>query len=194
MASKRKGNVKKMGDLNIYYFTPYSTSKNIAEEYNKYIELVPNDDDWICLLDADIMFLTPDYGSQIYDTISSHKDVGIFTCYTNRVGSPWQCHEGVINKNDSIRNHHTISRFLRKKHAYQLTNIKFPISGYFMAFSKKTWKEAGKFNESLGMLGVDTDFSLNVLKLGKKIALMQGLYVFHYYRLVEGIDSTNHLK
>lgn len=187
-------NEKMDKSLNIYYFTPYSTTKNIANEYNKYIETVPNDDDWICLLDADIMFLTPDYGSQIHEIVTKHKDtIGMFTCLTNRVGSPWQCYEGYISENDSIRNHRAIAKYVREKYQNQICRIIYPISGYFMLFSKKTWREVGKFNESLGMLGVDTDFSQKIMRNKKHIALIQGLYVFHYYRLVEGIEHKKHL-
>jgi GT2 family glycosyltransferase len=61
-----------------------------------------------------------------------------------------------------------------------------------MLVSKKTWNEI-KFSESGKCLGVDNDFSANVLERGKKIYRMDSLYVFHAYRLKNGIKDKTHL-
>jgi GT2 family glycosyltransferase len=181
--------------MNIYYFTPYSLEKNLGKEYNKYIENVTNnDDDWICLTDADMMFLTPDYGTKIYEILYKNLDVGLFTCYTNRVGNIEQLYDKHFSRNDSLINHRKIASYAYEQYKDELKYINEPISGYFMLFSRKTWRQVGKFSEDLQILGVDNDFSSKILKLGKKIALMKGIYVLHYYRLMEGIKYRDHLR
>ena len=58
--------------------------------------------------------------------------------------------------------------------------------------SKKVWNEI-RFKE--GLLGVDWDFSQKVLDKGYPIYIMQGLYVFHLYRLGNGgVGYTKHLE
>ncbi len=59
------------------------------------------------------------------------------------------------------------------------------ISGMMMLFRKKTWLLVGGFYER-GILDVDKIFSREITSRGMKIGIMQGMYIMHYYRLVEG--------
>ncbi len=183
-----------MGKINIHYFTPFSLTKNLGEEYNKYVSLVKNDNDWICFTDADTMFMTDDYGKQIHEIVSQNQNVGLFTCYTNRVNNEHQCYMGTMNKNDSIINHRRIGLYLQEHKFLDLKFIEQDISGVMMLFQKKTWKQVGKFSEGTGLLGVDTYFSRKILKGGFKIAVMEGVYLLHYYRLLEGMKYKKHLE
>ena len=36
----------------IYYTVPYDSNKNIGEYYNNFVDIVPNDNDYICFIDA----------------------------------------------------------------------------------------------------------------------------------------------
>ena len=179
--------------MKIYYFTPYSLNKNLGAAYNEYMRLLPCDDDYACFIDADAMFLNPLFGTQINTIITNNPNVGMFTAVTNRVGNPRQCYKNKISKDANIIHHKDISSLLCKKSPYRLSKIDYPISGHLMIIQKKVWNHF-HFNEDLKILGVDNDISNRLLNAGYKIYLMQGVYLFHYYRLNEGGHSfKNHL-
>jgi GT2 family glycosyltransferase len=176
--------------MKVYYFTPYATDKNLGAAYNEYMQLLPNDDDWACFLDGDVMFLIPDWGDVIHQAIEKHPDTGMFTCYTNRVNNPQQLYRGSFNENGDIRAHRNIAiacREINRCRAIPLTRV---ISGMMMIIQKKTWKE---FRFTDGLLKVDTDISRRLLKSGKPVRLIQGIYLLHYYRMNEGRKYTEHL-
>ncbi len=61
-----------------------------------------------------------------------------------------------------------------------------------MLLSKKAWKE-NPFTEDLKCLGVDSEISIRLREQGKTILRMDGLYVWHTYRLMNGIRDKQHL-
>ncbi len=180
-----------MKPFRIWQFVPYSLEGNLGQAYNEYIGLVPKDDDWIFLCDGDVMILTPRYLHLIQEIIERNPDVGMFTTYTNRVQSKVQIVSDMFEERDIIR-HRMTALHLYDEHKYDLKEINQMISGYCMIFKKSVWKEIGGFTTE-GMLGVDNDFSSRVLKSGRKIMLMKGVYALHYYRMAEGIADTTHL-
>jgi GT2 family glycosyltransferase len=175
----------------IYYFTPYSFEKNIGDAYNQYMELLPNDEDWACFIDGDAMFLIPDFGHVIADVVERYPDTGMFTAYTNRVANRQQLYRGKFSDNADIRYHRNIARVCKEVNHHNVTDLQLPISGVIMVIQKKTWKE---FPFSEGMLGVDNDISRRMLQSGRKVQLMQGIYMLHYYRFNEGREHTKHLQ
>jgi GT2 family glycosyltransferase len=64
------------------------------------------------------------------------------------------------------------------------------ISGMMMIIQKKTWKE---FPFSDGLLSVDNDISRRLLRAGKPVRLIKGIYLLHYYRMCEGRNYKKHL-
>ena len=193
--------------MSIYYFTPFNKDGNFGDEINKYCRLVPSEEDYICILDGDCMFLTHNFGKQLEDIVEKYKNdnIGLFTCLVNRTGTLRQCFNGVISEDPNIRNHRNIAIQLQKERYDQVVELKEFISGHLMLFKKKTWEFVGYFADSVSermqvkginknILGVDNRFSRRILKNGYKIYLMTGVYLFHYYRLNEGIQSKDHLK
>lgn len=176
----------------IYYFQPSCIDKDLGSAYNQYMELV-NDDDWVVMMDRDIFFLRPDYHTTITNAIESAPDTGAFTCYTNRVGNKEQCYKGIQSKERDIVQHRIIADEVYEQNKGKITDLKRQfISGYLMIFQKSTWEQAGKFNKGIF---VDTTFTHNVYhKTGKRIRIIEELYVFHYYRLKEGLRYMDHLK
>jgi GT2 family glycosyltransferase len=177
--------------MKIWCFVPYTNEKNLGKAYNEYCELVPNDDDWIVIKDGDVMFLTPDFFELITEHISEHPDTGIFTCLTNRIGTLSQLYEGKISEIRDIGYHREIAMSIRNNKTTTLTN--YPVSSLVMCFKKNTWKDVGKFREDKKFLGVDYDFSHKILNNGLDIRIMNNIYVFHYYRLLEGAGYIEHL-
>lgn len=182
----------------IYYFKPYSLDKNLGKAYNDHCKIVPSDDDWIVMMDGDTCFLTSDYGHIIQKVIESNPEIGLFTCYTNRIGNLEQCYNGHISEESDITIHLLQANNLANLQP-SLKELKNVISGHFMLFQKKTWREVNGFPEQprkgkkYNLLGVDNRFSNRILKAGKRIMLIENLYIFHVYRLLKGINDKTHL-
>lgn len=134
--------------LKIWYSNPYSAEKNIGKALNEFCELVP-ENDWICLQDGDMLYLTPDWGKQIEDVIRKHGDnYSLFGCVTNRLGRKAQRHEGTFSNNHDIKHHFEIAQKLRDEHWAEVEDITRQryVAGLFMLFPKKLWLKH-KFKE-----------------------------------------------
>jgi UDP-galactopyranose mutase len=187
------GRLKRAGKRSqLYFFAPYSMNGNLGWAYNSYMKLVPRDDDWVCFVDRDVMFMTPDYGSQIAEIVAQHPDTGLLTALTNRIGNRSQLHGGEISDDPNIVNHRDIAADLQRRCRYEVQRIEAPVSGFLMVVRKRVWK-AVKFSENLKLLHADWDFSRRLVAKGYSIGLMKGVYVFHYYRLKEGAADISHL-
>ena len=68
----------------IYFFTPYSFEKKLFEAYDGYMDLVPNDNDWVCFLDGDTFFFENNFGHQIREYTERYPEAGMFTSYASR--------------------------------------------------------------------------------------------------------------
>lgn len=177
--------------MDIYYGIPYSIERNLGKEYNKYMNLLPNDDDWMVITDGDILLFN-DWGHHIAEVIKKLPNAGIITCQTNRIRQKKQLYD---ESSPDILVHQLIAKTLNEKYRGQFRKINTHISGFFMAIQKKTWKEVGKFSEEDGkLLTVDNAFSRKIMRAKKDIYLMKGMYVFHYYRFAEGKNYTAHLR
>jgi len=177
--------------MEIYYFSPFATDKNLGGAYNRYMELLPNDDDWACFTDGDTMFLCADYGQQILNVIKKYPDAGMLTCYTNRVGNIAQLYQGVMGQIADIRYHKRLAQQIWNKNKTNVIRLSKPISGHMMIIKKKTWLNNKFVN---GLLGVDNKISEDLIKKKLPIYLMKGVYILHYYRMVEGEKYKKHLK
>jgi len=174
----------------IHVKTPYALDKNLGRAYNQAFEDI-DERDWVCLIDHDVLFLTPDAIGLMYEYVRSFPETGIFTCLTNRIHplAVDQLLDGRVNENTCIK-YHQDRAYNQKRFGIKVTDIKHHISGFLMLISKKTWREI-KFSESGRCLGVDNDFSANVLERGKKIYRMDSVYVWHSYRLNNITDKTH---
>ena len=176
----------------IYYRSPFRSDKNLGKAYNDEMQMLPGDA-WVCFTDFDACFLHYNFNNRIEQHIKLRPDTGLFTCYTNRVKNWDQCIHGEIGSNPDIIHWKKVACDLTKYNG-EVVDIGKEVSGVCMVFSKKTWLEAGGFRETGKPLGIDHYFCWEILKLKKKILLMKDVFIFHYYRLVEGIKFTKHLK
>lgn len=178
--------------MNVHIIKPYSIDKNLGKAYNDAMRLIP-DDDWACIMDYDTMFLTPDCGVILHNYVINYSFADVFTCYTNRIHplAKDQLYGNHVS-DDARINHHIGIAEKQKEKLYQVTPINDAISGFLMMISKSTWDQI-KFTDNGRCLGVDNDFSLRVLSDGGNILRMDGLYVWHTYRLKNGIKDKTHL-
>ena len=129
----------------IYYFTPY-TKGNLGQAYNHYCNLVPNDDDWITMVDGDIMQLHMDWGDKWSRILQLNNNAGIVTCKTNRIACPVQKIDNMFHE-CNLRDHRNFAIKLFDQYGYAVSKIKCSpnygescMSGFFFSFKKSTWK------------------------------------------------------
>jgi hypothetical protein len=177
--------------MKVHIIIPYSVDKKLAEVYNEEMSRIP-DGDTACILDYDVQLLTPDAGKIIHDYANKYPDA-VLTCYTNRVSSiaKNQLLNGKLSGDTDIRNHIQIAEE-QKKYLYEVTPIKSWIAGMLMVIPKPLWQQY-QFLEGGKCLGVDTMYSTKLLRHRVPILRMEGLYVWHQYRLKNGIHNTKHL-
>jgi hypothetical protein len=175
----------------IYYFTPFIKG-NLGEAYNHYCDLVPNDEDWITLVDGDVMQLHTNWADIWYKIIEQNNNAGIISCLTNRVAKSNKnqlCYD-MYNETDILKHKLYASKiFNEKKYSTKKMNGGF-LSGFFFAFKKSTWKQVNKFDD--GILHIDKKF-YNKVKQIKPCLIAEGFYVLHYYRMLEGDRYIDHL-
>lgn len=171
---------------------PYRSDKNLGKGYNEAMQLLP-DGGTAILRDGDTQYLTSDYGTIIEEYVRLFPGA-VLTCLTNRISplSKMQLLKGKPDENSDIRYHIDLAE-KQKKHLYSVTEIQRDISGMLMVIPKDVWLQH-PFKEGIGCLGVDTEFNRRIRAAGVKILRCDGLYLFHSYRLINGIFSKTHLK
>lgn len=179
----------------IYDIIPYSTEKNLGKAYNDAMALV-GDDDHICFRDGDTCWLTPDYGVHLAEYVSLYPDA-VLTCWTNRINKKAEQQMPVIRENTDMRDHLRIAE-TQLAMLYCVTALHGFVSGFCMVVPKSVWLKH-KFAEKQvyedrgphNLLGVDNDFTNRVRAAGVPVLRMDGLYIWHTYRLLD--NSKNHL-
>ena len=176
----------------IHYIQPYSTTKAFGQAINTAIEnLNANSTDWICLMDYDAMFMSPNYGRQISEVLQNHgKQYQIFGAMTNRIRADHQKVKGLFDEFD-MRVHANKAKDLETDYWGEVTPVP-GVAGFCMIFQKRLWDKV-KFNDSITF---DTEFNNGAKKLGAKVAVMKGVYMLHCYRILsdDPLNETAHLK
>lgn len=183
--------------INVYHFVPGAADKNLGRELNKHCEIVPNDDDWILIRDNDTCFLHPFINMQLEDIIKKHgNSYEILSCMTNRLGLKYQLPYGLMKETDVLK-----LRDIAEKHYKEYYDEVVPCknneptAGLFTLFQKKTWKKL-KFEDGLANTGgfIDWRFTNGHIKLGHRIGICKGIFIFHYYRMHQNnFREYNHL-
>jgi len=172
--------------MNIWYNIPWSSEKDLGKAYNDFMRLIPNDD-YACFIDRDAMFLTPFYGKQLIDIVNANKDCGIFVAKANRIGCQWQREPKMWDELDMGKHIQKATELFTTKYD-ECTEVSTPpiggnyLGGFLMLVSKKVWEKVGGFKEGIGMLGVDNELHYAAQRHNEKILLMNGVYLYHWYR------------
>jgi len=158
----------------------YDVERNLGRAYNATMERL-RAGDWACFLDHDAMFTTREWYPQILAAIAEHPDAGLFAAVTNRIGRKSQIPRGAPESHD-MREHFAFGAMLRDRHGSTAQDITddSPISGVVMILSRETWERMGGFRD--GFFGVDNAAHRDVAKAGRRVYLLSGLYVYHWYR------------
>lgn len=172
----------------INYVEPFSINGNLGEEYNMSCRGM-DDDEWICILDQDVCFLDSRVKLWISKTVAANPEIDVFTCMTNRLSNGPQIVKVMYNVNDIVKHKlKTVERF--KKFGTKIVAPTQPTAGLMMLMKVRTLK-AVQFKNGLQYL--DTDFYIRATNEGFKFGIMQGIYLYHYYRFAEGKNNIKHL-
>lgn len=176
----------------LHFLTPYRSDKNLALAYNDAMKLLP-DSDSACLRDIDTLFLLPEQPAMIEAYAKKYPDA-ILTCYCNRISelSRMQLLTGTVDFSTDITIHIGLARQLACNEM-SVTEITRDISGFLMVVPKSIWINQ-PFVETGGALGVDTYTNRKWRAAGIKILRMNTVYIWHTYRLENGIGNKTHLK
>ena len=176
---------------------PYSTEKNLGKAYNDTMRLL-GDNDHACFRDGDTCWLTPDYGVHLAEYVRLYPNA-VLTCWTNRINerAEQQINIGGVRDEVDFTTHLKYAN-ARTKDLYKVTALHGFVSGFCMVVPKSVWNNH-KFAEKQvyedrgphNLLGVDNDFTNRVRAVGVPVLRMDGLYIWHTYRLLT--NSKEHL-
>ena len=182
----------------IWFFTPYSFEKKLFEAWDNYMALVTNIEDWVCMMDGDVLFFHADFGHQLQRYIDHFPDTAIFTCYASRSGTTRMMRKNNISRDPNLLNHKKRANFFRENFVLQIENLNQFATGHLLMMQKKKWLEIREAvfekTKNKNILGIDKAIGLHLLELGKKIRLMKSIYVLHYYRFLEGAKNKKHIQ
>lgn len=178
----------------------YSTEKNLGKEYNRIMSLV-GDDHHVCLRDGDTCWLTPDYGMHLAEYVRLYP-TSILTCWTNRIHElAEQQHPSKYLRESSNFREHLIEALNKQATClYHVTSLHGFVSGFCMIIPKSVWNNH-KFAEQQvyedrgphNLLGCDNEFTNRVRAAGIPVLRMDGIYLFHVYRMLKGDHDKSHL-
>lgn len=175
----------------IFYIQGFCSEGRYGAHLNKHISYLP-DDAWICVTDLDVATLLPDAMIHVEHAIEDHPDAVLMSCVTNRLGMPRFTVSDEMFEEYDIRKH---IKFAQKRPERQYSEIEGIVPGFFMLFPKSTWIKH-PFDDKPLIVEGDATFDIRWSRQieGKKI-LIEGLYVFHIYRLgmPHGRWDTDHL-
>lgn len=177
----------------VHCITPYREDKNLGLAYNNAMQQIP-DADWACITDWDVNFLLPETIAHLNEYSRLFPDTGMFTCYASRthhINAGIQMFGNTASEDRDYLHHIEIAK-TQTGQLYTVTEINRFISGFLMMISKETWNKY-KFVDNMKCLDVDNIYSNKILQADLPIRRMNGVYVWHTYRLGKDIKDVKHL-
>ena len=180
----------------LYTCKPFSIEKELGKVYNAHCAMVPNEDDWILIMDTDTMLIEPSVTYPvIFKAIEAHPDTTIFGAMTNRVGIPSQRVFADQDPNPDIIDHYKMTLALAERYRNgECKQVRF-VGGFFLLFRKRYWmrhKFQAEIRTDKKRL-FDYAFCEPAMRSAAKIRVILGAYVFHYYRMHKDYRDKSHL-
>ena len=173
--------------MKVHHITPGRSDLNFGKAINDLIKGLPNED-WIVLRDIDTVPLLHKEFIWQCEQIALTTPYDLISCMTNRIGLKHQLYKGIFSEDFNMLNHKEIAKELYNNHKLEVVKSKGMVAGVMMMFSVKTWKRVNGFNEGAIKIGgafIDYLFCRKVLRIGGKIGIAKGIYLFHAYRMGE---------
>lgn len=175
----------------------FTGQKNLGRAYNEAMVAAP-EDSHVILRDGDTCWLTPDYGVHIAEYIRLHPNV-VLTCWTNRINERAEQQYPNCRTITNFETHLQIAE-QQKAMLYNVTKVEGFVSGFCLIVPKSVWNnhkftEVQKYEDRgpTNMLGVDNDFTNRIRAAGIQVLRMDGIYIWHTYRLLTGDNDKSHL-
>lgn len=160
--------------MKIEFIQPYAFDGYIGREYNRVLELLP-DDSWVCITDHDTL-KPPGFADRVAHVLRDHgRPDRLFGAMTNRVG--WK-NRAVIQPmyaERDISEHLITAKRIWNENKTDLIHIDI-VCGYTMVFHKSLWKSMG------GFLDRTIVFDKQISAHASECWLMAGVYIVHLYR------------
>ena len=171
--------------MKFHYISPYSSDSppKIGDAINKAVRRIdPHNDDWIIHLDQDACFLLPKDKAK-FEQALSECDYQVVGTLTNRL-NPVICKEQVV---PSLYNEYDVRKHVEYASSIQSGEFKdcHVVALACMAFKASYWRFTDGFDNTPQL---DINFSR-----GAKTAIYTGVYVFHVYRMLNGVKDITHL-
>lgn len=181
--------------MKFHYISPYSRSKNFGGAINDAVnQLCPSPEDWIIHVDQDVCFLLPDTKAHIEEILEG-TDFDLLGCMTNRCNVPAQQTFCVPDYPETDVKFHQKMAMARYSYHNALVSVTGShIAAFLLCFRYSTFTELGGFEENT--MHFDKRFCKAALKACKRIGIMQGIYVYHHYRMWSDnpVLDTKHLQ
>lgn len=110
-------------------------------------------------------------------------NIGLLSACTNRIGNPEQIvfpKNSAAVQNHDFRFHRQVGMQRSSTYGNSFRIAQRPISGIMLLLPRKVWAETSGFKD--GFLGVDNDIDLKIRQLGYQTAILDGVYMYHWYR------------
>jgi hypothetical protein len=178
--------------MKVHHIVPGRSDLNFGESINDLVKGLP-DEDWICLRDIDTMPLLHKEFIFQCEQIVKTTPYQLIGGMTNRIGINQHLYKGIFSEDYNLVNHKAIAQELFDKYGCDVIETKKTLAGFLLLFSVNTWKRAGGFpvgGIQINNAMLDYHFSKRVLKIGGKLAIAKGIYIFHNYRMGEKNPRT----
>jgi hypothetical protein len=161
----------------------------LPKAYNEALAMVP-DDWWVCVIDPDILLPPQDYWFRLLtEAINKEPGAGMFSAMTNRLMREKSGYQMVADNyewNMDLQMHLWLGYEMATKIGCQLDDVtdieietKYrPTSGFFQAFRGDTWRMISPIEPPCRT--VDWEIHRRIRRLGMRIYVIRGLYIFHY--------------
>lgn len=179
----------------IWYFTPYSFEKKLFDAWDAYMNLVQDPNDWVCMMDGDVLFLIADFGHQMQEYIDKYPDTGLFSTYASRAHRQEYIRKGSDMENPSILYHYDQAEKCKNTLHLKVKTIDKPALGHIMLIKKATWllirDRVKEITEGHKILGIDVRISRAISEMNMPVLLMRGIYVLHFFRMKYGLKERS---
>lgn len=161
----------------IYAMMPFANDMNLGRAYNEAMALM-GEEDWACFLDHDAIWTTREWYRQLEEAAAFRPDAGMFTAVQSRGWQAWQV--GPNPDSHDMARHRAIGKGRLKTRTLLDVTVNSGIAGVVMLISKRSWRLAGGFVN--GMMCVDHAMHFKLASLGRRVYVIEGLYVYHWRR------------
>ena len=182
--------------MDIYHFMPFSLEFDYAQEINKYVKMVPDDDDWICIWDGDTIRVQPQWGNHIEQMIKANLDYDLLITLATRIGCHYQrLNKSISSQRDLVQLHKMVDRQFKNIDSFRAVPVDDCklLSGFLLCFRKRTAVEIPFTKSRTGILNVDGNYGAAFQAAGKRVGLVKKIAVVHYYRLNKNRKDKSHL-